>query len=73
MTWVKHCFAVIALGGLLLAVLPGCVVVPVEPGYVAPPPVVLIRPYRPYGYYVPHPHYRPYRPYYRGRPYGYRW
>jgi hypothetical protein len=73
MMWVKRWFAVTALWGMLLAGLTGCVVAPVEPGYVAPPSVVVIPSYRPYGYYAPHPYYRPYRPYYWGRPYGYRW
>jgi hypothetical protein len=69
---VTRWFALTAVGGMLLAGATGCVVAPVEPGYVAPP-VVVIRPYRPYGYYAPYRYYRPYRPYYRGRPYGYRW
>lgn len=73
MMWVRRWFALTVLGGMLLAGPTGCVVVPVEPGYVTPPPVVVIRPYRPYGYYAPYPYSRPYRPYYRARPYGYRW
>jgi hypothetical protein len=73
MTSVRRWLAVTALGGMLLIGPTGCVVAPVEPGYVAPPPVVVIRPYRPYGYYAPYPYYLPYRPYYGWRPYGYRW
>lgn len=74
MGWVKRCFAVMALGGTLLVGLTNCVVAPVEPGYVASPPVIVIRPYRPHRYYHSHPYrdYRPYRPYY-GYPYGHRW
>jgi hypothetical protein len=73
MAWVKRWFAVIALGGTLLAGSMGCVVAPVEPGYVASPPVVVIRPYPRYRPYRPHRHYHyhPYRPYY-GYPYGHR-
>jgi hypothetical protein len=71
MAWVKHWFSVMALGGTLLAGTASCVVAPVEPGYVASPPAVVIRPhrhYRPYRYhrhYHSHPYryYRPYRPY----------
>jgi hypothetical protein len=36
------------------ALLAGCAVVPYEPApvvYAAPPPVVVVRPYAPYGYY----------------------
>ena len=73
MAWVKRWFVMIALGGTLLAGSTGCVVAPVEPGYVVPPPVVVIRPYRPYRYDAPYPYYRPYRPYYGWRPYGRRW
>jgi hypothetical protein len=69
MGWVTRWFAVMALGGALLAGSTGCVVAPVEPGYVVSPPVVVIRPYRPHRHY----HYRPYRPYYGWRPYGHRW
>ena len=59
----KTTLAVIALTGALLG---GCVAVPVEPGPVyaapvAPPPVVVVRPYV-YGSY-----------YYRGGPYWRRW
>jgi hypothetical protein len=73
MTWVKRWFVLTAFGGMLLPGPTGCVVAPVEPGYVAPPPVVVIPPHRPYGYYAPYRYYRPYRPYYRSWPYGYRW
>jgi hypothetical protein len=69
MAWVKRWFVMMALGGTLLVGPTGCVVVPVESGYVASPPVVVIRPYR---HYHPHGYYRPYRPYY-GYPYGHRW
>jgi hypothetical protein len=80
MAWVKRWFVMIALGGTLLAGPTGCVVAPVEPGYVASPPVVVIRPYRHYRPYRPHRHYhahpyrsyRPYRPYY-SYPYSHRW
>jgi hypothetical protein len=74
MAWVKRWFAVMGLGGTLLAGLTNCVVAPVEPEYVASPPVVVIRPYRPHRHYHYHPYrdYRPYRPYY-GYPYGHRW
>jgi hypothetical protein len=75
MAWVKRWFAVMAVGGTLLAGPTGCVVAPVEPGYVASPPVVVIRPYRAHRHYHYHPHryYRPYRPYYGWGPYGHRW
>jgi hypothetical protein len=75
MGWVKCWFAVMALGGTLLAGATGCVVAPVEPGYVVPPPLVVIRPYRPHRHYHDHPYrsYRPYRPYYGWGPYGHRW
>jgi hypothetical protein len=73
MAWVKRWFAVVALGGTLLAGLTNCVVAPVEPGYVASPPVVVIRPYRPYRHYHPYGYHRPYRPYYGWYPYGPRW
>jgi hypothetical protein len=75
MVWVKRWFAVMALGGMLLVGPTSCVVAPVEPGYVASPPVVVIPSYRPPWYYHDYP-YRDYRPY---RPYGgwqrppYRW
>jgi hypothetical protein len=72
MAWVKRWFAVMALGGTLLVGLTNCVVAPVEPGYVVPPPVVIIRPYRPHRHYHAHP-YRYYRPYYGWHPYGHRW
>jgi hypothetical protein len=85
--WVKRWFVMMALGGTLLAGPTGCVVAPVEPGYVASPPVVVIRPYRhshphrsyrpyrPHRHYHAHPHrsYRPYRPYSGWHPYGHRW
>ena len=81
MAWVKRWFAVMVLGGTLLAGLTNCVVAPVEPGYVASPPVVVIRPYRhshPHRYYRPyrphrHDHPYRYRPYYGGHPYGHGW
>ena len=75
MAWVKRWFFVMALGGTLLASLTNCVVVPVEPGYMVPPPAVVIRPYRLHRHYHGHPYrsYRPYRPYYGWRPYGHRW
>jgi hypothetical protein len=44
----------LALFAVACAALGGCVAVPVEPGpvYAAPPPpVVVVRPYRSYGYY----------------------
>jgi hypothetical protein len=77
MAWVKRWFAVMACGGTLLGGLTGCVVAPVEPGYVASPPVVVIRPYRhdhyrPHRYDHPYRYYRPDRPY-DGYPYGHRW
>jgi hypothetical protein len=82
MAWVKRWFVRMALGGTLLAGPTGCVVAPVEPGYVASPPVVVIRPYHSYRDYRPyrshrhyHPYrdYRPYRPYYGWHPYGHQW
>jgi hypothetical protein len=75
MAWVKRWFTMIALGGMLLVSLTNCVVAPVEPGYVASPPVVVIRPYRPHRHYHYHPyrHYRPYRPYYGWPHHPYRW
>ena len=55
----------LALLAVVSAALVGCVAVPVEPGpavYAAPPlPVVVVRPYRYYGYGG---YYRP--PYWRG-------
>ena len=83
MRWVKRWFAVMALGGTLLVGSASCVVAPVEPGYVASPPVVIrpyrhyhrhryYRPYRPHRHYHAHP-YRYYRPYYGWHPYSHRW
>jgi hypothetical protein len=73
MVCLKRWFMAMVVGGTLLAGLTSCVVAPVEPGYVAPPPAVVIRPYPPYRYYVPYGYYRPYRPYYGWHPYGHRW
>ena len=73
MVCVKRWFVTMALGGMLLIGLTSCVVAPVDPGYVPPPPVVVIRPYQPYRYYEPYRYYRPYRPYYGWYPYGRRW
>jgi hypothetical protein len=75
MVRVKRWFIGMVVGGMLLVILTSCVVVPAEPGYVASPPVVVIRPYQPYRYYEPYRYYRPYRPrpYYGGYPYGHRW
>jgi hypothetical protein len=76
MTWVKRWFVMMTLGGTLLVGPTGCVVAPVESGYVASPPAVVIRPYRYYRPYRPHWHYHPYRyyrPYYGWHPYGHRW
>jgi hypothetical protein len=73
MVCLKRWFMAMVVGGTLLAGLTSCVVAPVEPGYVAPPPVVVIRPYQPYRYYEPYRYYRPYRPYYGWYPYGHRW
>jgi hypothetical protein len=75
MVWVKRWIAATALGGMLLAGLTSCVVAPVEPGYGVPPPVVVIRPYRPHRHYHYHPYryYRPYRPYYGWHHHPYRW
>jgi hypothetical protein len=77
MAWLRRWFAVMSLGGTLLAGLTSCVVSPVEPGYVASPPVMVIRPYR---HYRPHRHYHyhPYRYYWPSRhyysyPYGHGW
>ena len=39
MTWVKRWVVMMALGGMLLVGPTGCVVAPVEPGYVVSPPV----------------------------------
>lgn len=71
MTCLKRWFVVLAMGVILLVGLTQCVVVPAPPvsaGYVAPPPVVVVRPYRPY-----HPYYGwyPYRPYSGWYPYAY--
>jgi hypothetical protein len=73
MVRLKQWFMAMVVGGMLLAGLTSCVVAPVEPGYVAPPPAVVIRPYPPDRYYVPYGYYRPYRPYYGWHPYGHRW
>jgi hypothetical protein len=73
MARVKRWFAVMVIGGTLLSSLTSCVVVPAEPGYVASPPVVVIRPYEPYRYYKPYRYDRPYRPYDGRYPYGYGW
>jgi hypothetical protein len=64
MTWVKRWVVMMALGDVLVGPT-GCVVAPVEPGYVVSPPVVVIPSYRPHRYYYDYPyrHYRPYRPY----------
>ena len=69
MASVKRWVVMMALGGMLLVGPTGCVVVPVEPGYVVSPPVVVIRPYRPHWYYHDYP-YRPYGGWQRPR---YRW
>jgi hypothetical protein len=64
-------FVVIAIGVTLLVGLTQCVVVPGPPvsaAYVAPPPVVVVRPYRPYR---PYYGWYPYRHYYRWYPYAY--
>jgi hypothetical protein len=66
MAWVKRWLVRMVLGGLLLVGLTHCAVVPLEPGYVAPP-VVVVRPYHPYRYYAPFPYYGP------PRPHGYWW
>jgi hypothetical protein len=76
MVSLKRWFVVMAVGGTLLLGLTSCVVAPVAPappGYVASPPVVVIRPYRPYRYYQPYHYHRPYRPYYGWYPYSHRW
>jgi hypothetical protein len=73
MAWVKRWFAVMALGGTLLVGSTSCVVAPVEPGYVASPPVVVIRPYHYHRHYHPYGYYRPYRPYYGWHRHPYRW
>jgi hypothetical protein len=66
----KRWLVTMSLGGTLLVGLTNCVVAPGPPGYVVPPPVVVIRPYRAYRHYHPHHHHR----HYYGRyPYGYRW
>jgi hypothetical protein len=60
MAYLQRWFVMLAVGGALLIGLSSCVVAPVDlapPGYVASPPVVVIRPYRPHRYYGP---YRPY-------------
>jgi hypothetical protein len=69
MAWVKRWVVMMALGGMLLVGPTGCVVAPVEPGYVVSPPVIVIRPYRPHQHY----HFHPYRPYYGWYPYRHRW
>jgi hypothetical protein len=69
MAWVKRWVVMMALGGMLLVGPAGCVVAPVDPGYVVSPPVVVIRPYRPHRYY----YYQPYRPYYGWHRRPYRW
>jgi hypothetical protein len=57
-------FVVLALGVALLGGLTQCVVVPAPPvsaAYVAPPPLVVVRPYRsyrPYYGWYPYRHYR---------------
>jgi hypothetical protein len=64
-------FVVLAMGATLLVGLTQCVVVPAPPvsaGYVAPPPVVVVRPYRPYR---PYDGWHPYRPSYGWYPYVY--
>ena len=75
MAWMQRWFAVMVLGGTLLAGPMGCVVAPVEPWSVAAPPVVVIRLYRAHRPYhaPPHRSYRPYRPYDGWGPYGHRW
>jgi len=73
MAWVKRWFAVMALGGILLVGPTSCVVAPVEPGYVASPPVVVIRPYHHHRHYDPYGYYRPYRPYGGWPRHPYRW
>jgi hypothetical protein len=60
-------FVVMAMGVTLLSGLTHCVVVPAPPvaaGYEVAPPVVVVRPYRPYHHYRPYRYYRPYHPYY---------
>jgi hypothetical protein len=69
MAWVKRWVVMMGLGGMLLVGPTGCVVAPVEPGYVVSSPVVVIRPYRPHRHY----HYHPYRTYYGWHPHRHRW
>jgi hypothetical protein len=63
MARVKRWFVGMVVGGMLVVSLTSCVVVPAEPGYVASPPVLVIRPYQPYRYYAPYRDDRPYRSY----------
>jgi hypothetical protein len=75
MKYLKRWFVVMAVGGTLLVGLTNCVVTPIAPvpsGYVASPPVVVIRPHRPYRRYRHHRHYHSYHPYYGGYPHAYR-
>jgi hypothetical protein len=72
MKCLKRWLVVMALGVTILVGLTNCVIVPAPPvsaGYVASPPVMVVRPYhayRPYyGWY-------PYRPFYGWYPYPYR-
>jgi hypothetical protein len=76
MACLKRWFVVMAMGVTPIVGLPNCVVAPVAPvssGYAVSPPVVVVRPPRPYGYDHPYRAYRPYRPYDSWYRYPYRW
>ena len=64
MVCVKQWFVAMVVGGTILLGPTSCVVAPVEAGYVASPPVVVIRHYHHHRHYHPYRYYRPYRYYY---------